>query len=89
MIINWNGYPKLISLSMSCIFENLESLIQNVRIRYFLCSENKEFTFVNDYFQNKKREEVGHYGQALFKRPNKNLESVLYKQEYSHYFLLG
>ena len=25
----------------------------------------KEFTFVNDCFQDKKREEVGHYGQTL------------------------
>ena len=28
-------------------------------------SDNKEFTFVNDCFQNKKKEEIGHYGQTL------------------------
>jgi hypothetical protein len=26
----------------------------------------KEFTFVNDCFQNKRNEEIGHYGQTLF-----------------------
>ena len=31
----------------------------------FRSSKNKEFTFVNDCFQNKKKEEIGHYGQAL------------------------
>ena len=33
----------------------------------FRSSENKEFTFVNDCFQNKKKEEIGHYGQTLIK----------------------
>jgi len=33
----------------------------------FRSFENKEFTFVNDCFQNKKKEEIGHYGWTLFK----------------------
>ena len=47
-------------------YYNLECLVQNVRVRDLCSSENKEFTFVNDCFRNKKREEVGHYGQTLF-----------------------
>jgi len=31
----------------------------------FRSSENKELTFVSNCFQNKKKEEIGHYGQAL------------------------
>jgi len=31
----------------------------------FRSSENKELRFVSNYFQNKKKEEIGHYGQAL------------------------
>ena len=31
----------------------------------FRSSENKEFTFVIDCFQNKKKDEVGHSGQTL------------------------
>jgi len=31
----------------------------------FRSSENKEFTFVNDCFRNKKKEEIGHYGRTL------------------------
>jgi len=31
----------------------------------FRSSENKELTFVSNCFQNKKKEEIGHYGQTL------------------------
>ncbi len=59
---------------MLSIYETLESLIQNVRVQDFRSSENKpayrqgrEFTFVSDCFQNKKKEEIEHYGQVLNK----------------------
>jgi hypothetical protein len=33
----------------------------------FRSSENKELTFVSKCFQNKKKEEIGHYGQTLIR----------------------
>jgi hypothetical protein len=32
----------------------------------YLLAESLEFTFVNEFFRNKRNAEIGHYGQILF-----------------------
>ena len=63
------------------IFRKLGESDSECSSSMFRSSENKEFTFVNDCFQNKKKEEIGYYGQTLHKKncPTKKQDSVFFR----------
>jgi len=61
--------PNLIEayLSNLIFIDNLGESDLECSSSMFRSPENKEFTFVNDCFQNKKKEEIGYYGQTLIR----------------------
>ena len=74
---------QLISVRLikSGIFEIFGESDSECSSSMFRSSENKEFTFVNDCFQNKKKEEIGHYERTLtyrfFSNPVRSLNSLI------------